>query len=418
MNEKERLVGLLTVFVAHLGIARITHVVVYRSFPFTDDEVSLRFGGQVLASGSTMIPIPEWMPAMPGLFLFARDGMLTSFDWIGSQLPWALGILTGTGTLVFAVFAALGSASVGLVATKRLGTPWGLMASLLFIVSPMGFALSGSSHAHVVSRGLIAATLAFYTLAEMDRKYRWWFCVGLAGGLSAITRPIETTSFLLPLFLHVAWRSRQEAATRRGLLLILAGALGPLLVLLGHQYLVTGSPLTPVRWAKNEFLRTDGGSNRASVAASLFDPGVLWHRFGRNFSYNVLLLSIFGGGVVGTFFATLGVRASSFARLLGLGVALSLSVALVHDNPGIHVVGPIHYSELLVPIVLLCVFGIERVYRFLSEKALYRQALGLALLGAFVVGLLSFDFWHGKALREQAYIHQAAEELRLAPEVR
>ena len=73
----------------------------------------------------------------------------------------------GLGSRLFSAAAAIPPVCVGYVAGRRLGPAWGLLAMLFFLASPMAVALSGTTHAHVLSRAFFALGLA---LAEHDHR--------------------------------------------------------------------------------------------------------------------------------------------------------------------------------------------------------------------------------------------------------
>src|SRR5262249_62099785 len=91
-----------------------------------------------------------------------------------------------------------------------------------------------------------------------------------------------------------------------------------------------------------------------------------------------------------------------FTRLLGLGVLSNLALGLAHDNFGLHLVGPIHYSEAAVPLTVLAVHGMARIKRWCEEKAIALPAVSGLLAGALGLGLGTFTRWQSVALQRQA----------------
>ena len=403
MDLKEKRVGLALVFIVGFSLARATHLLVLQEFPFTDDEWAARFGGQILATGHATMPLPHGYRAMPDLYLFVRSGTVTSFDWLGAQATWAFSFLTGTGAAIFHFFAALGALGVTVVIGKRLSSAWALVAAGLFLFSPMGFLLSASTHTHLQSRGLIAVVLGLLLIAEESKRFGWWAAVGLCTGLSVASRPLETAFSLAPMFLDLIWRARSDRDLRRAIPPFLLGLAVPMVFFCLHMQAVTGSPFLPARFAKNEIVPFGGARTRPPLA-SFTSLTVFWQRFGQNCSYNFFSLIIFAGGALGAAFAFLGVFRDRYTKLLGWCVVSSLALALVHDNPGIHSAGPMHYSEALVLLVLVAFAIIGFTYRV--------QCLMISVEGSSVTALRS------KARMELETAQRAIEEAKRSYETK
>ncbi len=416
LTKEESRAALLLLVIVQFAMARFAYFIVLRTYPATDDEWSARYGGQILTLGKTMVPLPHGYRAMPDLYLFVRHGMVTSFDWIGAQVVWAIGLLTGTDTFLFSVFAALPVAFVAFVAGKRLGFAWGAVAAFLFAISPMGFAISGTTHAHLLSRAFVSMVFALYLVALEKRTLGIWAAIGALVGLSVLCRPFETTFTLMPLFIDQAWQARKDKDARRALLGTTLGIAIPVILWMLHMKSVTGSPFLPARFAHNEISPFGAGKTRPPFATfTNFD--VFWNRFGKNFSYNAFMLLIWAGGPIVSVFAVFGAFRDRFARVLGVCVLSGLSLALIHDNPGIHTVGPVHYTEALVAIVLLATFGIERAWRGLGEHMLARTWMPASLCLGLALSLGTFNYWNGRALRQQALIHEVTYSLFETPEL-
>jgi len=241
MPRKERTLALVLMFAAVVLTARLSHAIILSDYPITDDEYATKFGGQVLAQGKVMTHAPLPFEPFPKLFLFERTEKITSSDWIGPQLAWAVAEITHSGPFVFAVLAATTALCLALLMGSLLSPGYGSAAFVLFFFSPMAFALSATTHAHVLSRAMIAVTLLCYVMAVKKGTSKPWALTGLALGISFCCRPIETAFILAPLFLHLALTeiSREKRLTFpiRGILL---GALLPFAVFLLHNQLVTG----------------------------------------------------------------------------------------------------------------------------------------------------------------------------------
>lgn len=394
MPRKERTWALVLMFAAVVLTARLSHTIILSDYPITDDEYATKFGGQVLAQGKVMAPAPVPFEPYPKLFLFERAGKITSFDWIGPQLAWAIAEITHSGALIFAVLAAITAICLAILTGSLLSPGYGLATFILFFFSPMAFALSSTTHAHLVSRAMIAVTLLCYVLARKRGTLKAWALTGLALGSSLCCRPIETAFILAPLFLHLALTEilgeKRLTVPIRGILL---GALLPFLVFLLHNQLVTGQYYFPARFATQ-------GLDSALATSSL------WNRFGSNTSYNLFMLAIWFLGPLGILLAVFGTLTDRFTKLLAAGVALVLAAGCFHGNEGIHIVGPIHYSECIVPLIIIATYGLANIKRWMNQKMISFGIPAAVLIGTIILSLGIFNLWQARALHNQASIQK------------
>lgn len=383
------LLGALTTAAAYLGNQWIL-----RGFPITDDEIHARFGGQVLAMGRFSAPVLEPLALRPPRFLHqAVDQAWSSFDWAGLQLAWAISELTHTGPLLFSLVAGLTAASVAASAHLLLRHKgWALVATALFLGSPMALAMSLTTHAHLLSRGALAlATLGL--LLAWERHPRWALLAGLAAGLGGITRPAECALLLGPLLLAlVADAARGRAGMRQALGLFVLGALPPLLFFALHNAMITGSPLLPPRLSAQA--HSDG-----------FPDMPLSYRFGANFAYNTLMLALWFGGPLGLGLFLLGIQAHRYTKLMAAGVGLLLLLALSHVITGINLFGPIHYTECAVPMALVATLGAQRALAWMKRHQLPHWQAAAALAVALGLTALLVNGHNLAQYERQSRIH-------------
>lgn len=399
-NGRSLVFAVIVLVVAGTGVARLGNALVFHGYPVTDDEYAVKFGGQVLASGVLTVPVPDFVAAMPTRYFYFRDGAMTSMDWLGPQLVWAVSELTGTGNLVWALLAGIGWVATGVSAGRMFGRRWALVAMAFFAMSPMALALSMSTHAHTASRAFFAIAIA--CLVEAIRREdngTWWGAFGFALSVSFICRPFETGFLALPIAINLLWRGiRRQPASVRTIAAVLAGAAAPILLFALHSWLLTGNPLTPPRFAEG-----------ASIPEGLPVSTTL-ERFGDGVAFNALMLAVWFLGPLGVALATLGAWSSRVTRLLSFGVISLLGLGLLHDNFGIHTVGPIHYSECAVPLTLIATQGLVVVRDWLARHSLSFDPIASALLVSLVVGLGTFNAVTFAGIRRQAEIQSAIYE--------
>jgi hypothetical protein len=389
---------------------------VFLEFPFTDDEWGARFGGELLADGTVAVPAPEWFPLIPDLFLHLREGFVTSFDWLGAMVPWAIANATGAGNLVFALAAGATAGALGWLAGREWGWRCGLAAALLFVASPMALTLSATTHTHVWSRCWLALALALWfaahqaggEIATEAERTTWglWAASGAAAGMAWITRPIEVTALLGPL---VAWRI-VDVARRRGRAEVLGVgaflAAGGVFVaaFIAHNLTVTGTVL-PARLAGTNELVFPGAEHYAPALAIFGDWELLRTRFGANLGYNAMMFGVYGLSLPGMVLAVFGVRDAT-TRALAAGIGAAFAVAMFHDDYGLHMVGPIHYADAFVPFLVLVVSGLHRTVQWCGEHGIAGRPVAAGFVLTMLIWGGVFSSEHLRGIRRQSLIHQ------------
>ena len=382
---------------------RLLHRFVLLDFPITDDEYGVRFGGQLLASGMLRTPTLGLDPFIPTFTMHVKEGLMSSFDWLGPQLAWALGEKTGLGgSWVHALFAAVPLVVVPFWVGRRFGRCWGAVALVFFFFSPMAFALSMTTHTHLLSRAFLAVGLWLYWEAGERQVLGWWAACGLALGVAFLCRPFETSFIALPFLIDAVFRfAIRKQGAARAVFGLLIGAVGPLLLFAVYNYSFSGNALLPTR-----FMPGGWGQFDLESLEKPWTAGVIWTRFGANTGYNLLMLSIWFLGPLGIVLVMAGALVDRLTKLLGLSVLSVLLLGLLHDDHGIHSVGPIHYSECAVPLAFISVAGLKRITDRLRALGLDSRVPACCVVFALLVGLGTFNTWNSLALRKQAQIQQ------------
>lgn len=389
-------VGLLAFLVAGLG-----NMAVLRGQPLTDEELTLRFGGEVLASGALAVPVPQPAEGFVPLFTYSTpDGRITSMGWSGDHLFYGLAVATGLDHWLFAILAGIGAAALVGIGSLRHNLGLGLLGGGLMLLSPMGLTLSFTEHPHLASRCLLAATLWLLMEAERRKRWGWWLGSGVVWALAFSCRPPEVTALTLPLAVWLVVRAivrrREEPPDWRPLVGIALGVAPVLAAVVAHHLVLSGTP-----WP----LRMLPGHHGNDIPAGTFG-----HRFDSNLAYNLLMLSVWALGPLGVLLAIVGAGWDRWTRLLSAGLALDLGLALLHGNSGIHAVGPIHYSEALVVVIILSLAGIERLAEAARAHRIGLRSPAMVVLGVWIVGLGLFDVHSAAQLRLQASIQTQVKQ--------
>ncbi len=396
LGPRDLWLGAVGLTLLTVALARVGRFLILYDFPFTDDEYATQFGGYVFATGRAAARMILPQNAIPSLGLFYNDGFVSRADWPGAQAVWAIGELSRLGPFVWAGLAAIPVGALAVLLRHRLDAAWGFAAAVIFMCSPMALMLSMTSHAHLGSRAMLALALAGYWLAEQRNSFRLWTFTGLAFGLAFLFRPLETIFFSVPLLAWAAIQTvRRAPGYSRALAALVLGGLVPVLLMLAHAYAVTGNPFIPPRL-----------DDPAAMPQDLMTDA-LWYRFGANTGYNTFMLAIWFLGPLGIVLFAAGVMTDRFTRLLGLGVVTGLGLTLLHTNMGLHSVGPIHYSELVVPLAIIAVHGLANLLRAARDHRIDPLPIASGVAVALLVGLGIFNVKHAAALQEQAGIQAA-----------
>ncbi len=367
--------------------------------PITDDENGVLFGARMLLEGDLSVPLPEPAEAFPLLFTYLREGRISSMDYPGGIFFLAASLASGLGPLAYGLLAALSGLAMAWAGGLLWGRRGAVAAAGIWILSPMVQTLSLTQHPHLLSRSFVALAYAAYLRLvsgeeEPERPWLWGLAFGMASGLAGLCRPIESLCLLLPVGLHLLLLGLRPGPYRRAFVMTLAGALPAALLFAWHNASVTGLWFLQARFAP-------GASSHTATQGA-------WELLGLNFGFNITMLGVFFLGPFGILLVALGLGAGTplagrVKGVLGASLLLHLLLALLHADTGLHLVGPIHYSESAVPLTLLAVLGLARL------EGLWRQARleagrGLALLAGFGASLLLFTAVHAQSLRAQAEV--------------
>ncbi len=393
---------LLGFFIVGLIFAMAGNRLVLHGFPFTDDEWAARYAGQLMAMGQLMEPVPSYFPVMPRLFFYLHDGMMTAFDWLGAVWPWTVAELTYLGNDFFALMAAGTFAAFGALITRRLGPVWAVVGVVFLMVSPMGASLSVTTHAHLISRAFLCFSLLAYLAASEKNRAGLYFLTGLLGGMGWMTRPAESTMLWLPLAVLIIFDGIRNRDRRLGLGLFLLGGAIPVAVFFAHSFAVTGT-LLPPRMAPNDLAAWTSHHKPPFEFLKSFE--ILKSRLGANISYNLFMLTIWAFGPVALGLAWLGARTDRFTKALALGILCDLALGILHDDYGLHMVGPIHYSETIIPILILVIHGLNEVKNQLKAHAFEPMPWLATIITALVLSNGFFATRHLQALEKQGRIH-------------
>jgi hypothetical protein len=139
------------------------------------------------------------------------------------------------------------------------------------------------------------------------------------------------------------------------------------------------------------------------VSGNESNAQTVWDRLGFNLGWNTLMLAVFFLGIPAVIAVLAGLeRRRPITLVLGASALCGLALCLVHDNTGIHSVGPIHLSELVVPLTLLATVGLLRSFAWLGTQRLPVAPAALVVASYLVIACGAFNLSNFASLRMQA----------------
>lgn len=366
--------------------------------PITDDERAVDFGAQIIASGKLSVPVLQPEGAYVQKYTMVHEGMVFSMEFPGALFARALSLVTGLGSLLYALLAASTGCVVAAAAGTIAGRRGAMVAALVWLCSPMARLLSMTGHNHIVSQLFVALVIWMYlriTVKE-DRSWKAAAVLGFAGALAFLTRSAEAAFVLTPMVLHLlvlSWRD-PTLRLRTGLAALIA--LAGLALYAWYNVQTTGS-IVPARFGSNV---------EGATALDSFD---FTARFGGHLAHNWMVFLVMALGPAGALLIVfLAGSRSTWIAVLSASAAALLSLSLFHNNIGIHEVGPIHLSDLVHISAIFASIGILRFADWVGKTGLKPAEVGVGLACYFVVGLGLFTVFQGMGMRRQAEVQATA----------
>lgn len=379
--------------------------------PITDDENAVTFGARMIAAGHLRVPALLPAGAFTDLFLYQRDGLVSSMDFPGVLMFGAAAIATHLGGLLYAAASATSGLAVAYAAGRWLGPRARVIAAAIWITSPMIASLSLTEHGHVPSRMFVALALAFAARVDTGAgtPRRDAVLLGVCAGLGFLCRPFEVACLLAPLGGYLTWRSLRRAdgaPPRTTPAWMLAGLIPCIAVFAWYNLQITGIWYLQARFAPGII----GATPSTEFSA--------WDRLGFNTGFNVLMLAVFFLGVPAIAAVIAGLdRRRPILLVLAGGVLANLLMGLTHDNTGIHSVGPIHASETVVPLTLLATAGLVRGFTWLAARGLPSARAGVLVAGYLVIACGLANLTNLASLRMAATTQAAPTETLAALDI-
>jgi hypothetical protein len=374
----------------------------------TDDETVYRFMARTFAGGRLYLPsMPEGVRPFFDHHFVVNDGKWYGIYFPGHPLALALGERLRLLDWVPTVSATLTVLLAFAVGRRVFGQRTALLAVALLAVSPFFILSSATLLAHSTA-GVLLMAFVYCALRALDRPERlgWWLAAAATLGWAGLTRPVAAAAFALPWLVLLATTLGRRAG-RRGwagaTLFCLAGA-GAVGLLAAYQAVLSGDPLTTG-------YHTFGRLNRFSFTLGALvapAPYPTLHELGYTIArLNFWLL----GWPLSLAFLPFFRRSREGIALLAGPLAVIALYALT-TVPSINVAGPVHYAELIAPLILVSASGLDELAHWARARLTAGAGRVLALpIGATLCALLLYLPLYLGSLSAMARVARAPYDL-------
>lgn len=363
---------LLRAVVVALLVPVVLRLLVLGGQPITDDESLYRFAAELLLQGRVTAESHPWRLFFSHAFL-VNDGEMYPQYFLGWPGFLAVGVALGVPGFVNAALSALTVPPLYLLVRELAGRLQAQVVTVLFLLSPMLQLLAATELSH--TSALFALTwTAWLAHRSVSEPGAWWppALLGLAFSVAFFIRPLTAVGIGGPFLAFWAvgwWRAGRPAAPAAAFLAPSAAVAGLFLLVNQAQ---TGSPLQPAYLAWDAYTRADGFrfSGRNPMAAPEV-PNLVLAGLDQAVRTVSLGLARLNYALLGWPSAFLFLPLALGARRTGVlwasaGVFLLLHASL--QDPGIDTVGPVHFTELALPVLALTGVGLARGAAWVGER--------------------------------------------------
>lgn len=413
---------ILPIILAVFGLSLWIALDLLEGVPHVQDSITFLFQAQTLAGGALWAAAPPLPDAFAQEFLMVADG-----KWFGQYPPGfaallALGVRAGAPWLINPWLAVATTVLLYRLGYLLFGRMAGFLSALLALLSPFFLFLSGSLMVHTAELFWTALLMVSWTLAlRVPLRLRRALLSGMTLGMLFLTRQVTAVvigaSFVGGLLLVEGWSRRVSLASlsRQGIVL-LAGTAPFVLLLLGYQAALMGSPWEDPRLLGRPFDRPGFGpdigepQNVFSLQEIAGDAAVTWytdpsqpprgHSLARGLYNTEQNVEALAGQLFGWFplfalaFCWLPFLLARSGRYDWLFLAVLVAVLLVYVSywtTGI-MYGPRYYFAALPALLLLTALGLQALAKTWGGA-------GTALVLAAILLLALSTYWP-RALRE------------------
>ncbi len=394
---------LLALFV--FGLVMVVRVYILRESVVTDDENVYHFQARLLASGRLYTrSMPEAVRAFFDNQFIVNNGRWFGPYFLGHSAVLALALKVGLMEWVGAIEAALILLLAVGISRRVFNERVAILTSVLLSVSPF-FIFVSATHLSQPTSLLFLMVFIYGTLRieESPRAAQWWLSAAATLVCVVFTRPQTGVFLALPFLGRITWLLAKGSLRPGGvapvaaLIILAGGAVG----FLGVNHALTGS-----------IFKTGYQAYMAQGHQWLFPFGPFYTV--REISQNLAQLNFWLlGWPLSLAFVAFFERTSKAWTLAAVPIIALLWYGLV-AVPTVAAVGPVYYTETIVPLLILTASGIERAIICLRRRmgdALATRAVIAAPVAGSLACLFAFAPFEIVSLRLMADVTQAPYDL-------
>jgi len=409
---RETLAAVLCASALSFFLITLVRYGILKDVAISDDEHAYAFMGQLFATGRIYVPsLPSELRSFLDNQFIINNGKMYGMYFPGHPAALALGEPLHLMRWIPTVSATLTVPLAFGVARRLFGLRPALLTMLLLLVSPYFLFPSATLLAHSTASVLLMTFLyAALRLRETPESLLWWVVAGLAISWATLTRPFSAPFFAAPWLISLAvdlWRRRSGRAWTGATIFCLIGA-AAFGLLLAYQYALSGSPFISGYQTFDSITRW--GLIGKALEATPPLPSV--HELG--FTLARINFWLFGWPV--SVVLLLFFQRNAGGKRLFASVALVFLVYAAISAATIYPVGPVHYSELAVSLVMLSASGLDRlvgIARTVPWHGAPRAAVTIPV-ATILCAMVTFLPVYGGSLRASADLVRASDELLAA----
>jgi 4-amino-4-deoxy-L-arabinose transferase-like glycosyltransferase len=237
--NKNWLVGILMLI--HLGLTFYVSSVIMAGIPHMPDSAAyyrqaiLLSQGKLYQANFTMEPREAFIMMSE---YFQGDNLFVRYPHFWPFLM-AVFIKLGTPSLSNPFFSTLSLLLIFLISRRLFDEKTGLIAALLYCVSPIVILMASEYMMHTVTQFFLLASFYFLLKFFDSKSWHFGFLGGLSIGYAFALRPLTTAGVFLPIGLYFLFLRRKEILALRSLWLV-AGFLVLMALLVADNHLLTG----------------------------------------------------------------------------------------------------------------------------------------------------------------------------------
>lgn len=390
--------------VAGVAIPAALRLLVLRGAPLTDDEGLYRFSAELLLSGRLSAPSHPLKLFFDHGFL-VNDGRMFAQYFMGWPAILAPGVLIGMGGYVNALLSGLTVPGIYLLAREFVARQWAQVAVVLFLASPMLQVAAATQLSHTSELAALTWCGVMAMRAARAESPAWRSgALGLAFSVAFFIRPLTAVGIGAPFLVHWGCRVvRKSGGRARALTAFAVPSVVFALLFLWVNIEQTGSPWRPAYVAFLDYAKANAFRFSGLTAGREYDAPNM--RFSAAM-FSVLVLSMFrfNFALFGWPTSFLFVPFAVGRRRTGVVWASMFLFAALHlplKDGGIDSFGPVHFTEMALPVVILSAVGLGRLQGWVRRQAPGLGALPVAaLLGLLLASCLLYSPYRLRTLSE------------------